>query len=262
MIMMNRFLLLILFSAATLAATAQDESRRERLLQETRGITYDKEWGVDLKLMTDGWAIGGHWGTLKNYYTTNIYTVEFGELKHVREARQRAEIGAFGRAARSFIYGKQNNLFALRAGMGQKRYFTEKARRNGVAVGMFYNFGGSLGIIKPYYVDIARQEPGSNRILTDPTRYTEATATQFLNINRIYGASSLAMGLNEISLAPGAHAKVALHLDWGAYDENVKALEVGIAADFYFRQIDLMVTNDNKPFFINLYAAIQLGKRQ
>lgn len=261
---MNRILLLAIAVILTLPALAQDESRRERLLQESRGIAYNKEWGGDLKLMPNGWSIGGHWGTLKNYYTTNVYTVEFGELKHVREARQRAEVGinTFGRSTRSFIYGKQNNLFALRAGVGQKRYFSEKARRNGVAVGMFYNFGGSLGIVKPYYLDMARQEPGSNRILIDPVRYSEATATQFLNINRIYGASSLAMGLNEISLAPGAHAKIALHLDWGAYDENVRAIEVGLAADFFFRQIDIMVTEDNKPFFVNFYAAFQLGKRQ
>lgn len=254
--------LLVTFTSSMLQA--QDDERRQRLLKEQKGITYNTEMTGDLKLMTNGWSIAGSYGILKNYYTTTFYTVEFGELKHVREDRQRADysLSAFGRSARSFVFGKQNSFYALRGGIGQKRYFSEKARRKGVAVGMSYSFGPSLGLLKPYYLEIARQEQGSNRINIYDVKYTEETASEFLEINRIYGSSSLAMGIDEISLVPGGFGKIALHLDWGAFDETVKALEAGIAFDLYFGEVPIMVTNDNRPYFINLYIAAQLGKRK
>ncbi len=254
---------LIVTFLTSVGLQAQNDNRKE-LLNQKRGITYDSELTGNIKLMTNGWSIGGHYGLLKKWNSTTLYTVEFGELKHFKESRQRADysVSAFGRSASSFTYGKQNSFFTLRAGLGQKRYFSEKARRKGVAVGMFYNFGPSLGIIKPYYLEVTRLEQGTNRVNINDVRYSENTAQEFLNKNRIYGSSSIAMGLNEINLAVGAHAKLALHLDWGAFEEHVKALEVGIAADFYFQKIPIMVSDDNRPYFINLYAALQLGKRK
>ena len=41
----------------------------------------------------------------------------------------------------------------LRVGMGAKRYFSEKAKRKGIAIGINYQAGVSLGLLKPYYLD-------------------------------------------------------------------------------------------------------------
>ncbi len=68
-------------------------------------------------------------------------------------------------------------------------------------------------------------------------------------------------------MVPGLNFRAALHFDWGAYDEFVKALEAGIMADFYFKKIPIMVESpsvpnaENRAFFINLYLTLQLGKR-
>jgi hypothetical protein len=263
-------LVIAIFSSAILQA--QNSDSRSRLAKESKGITYDTELAGNIKLMTNGWSIGGHYGILKNYYTTNIFSFELGELKHASETKQRTNFGSpIGRSARSFIYAKQNNLYALRGGVGQKRYFSEKARRKGVAIGMSYTIGPSLGFIKPYYLEISRNEPGSQNANIYDIKYTEENAYTFLGLANpnspstqevIYGASSFGMGLDEVSLAVGGHAKIALHLDWGAYDETVKALEVGIMADFYFKNIELMVTDNNRPFFVNFYASFELGKRK
>mgnify|MGYP000374426699 CR=1 FL=1 len=255
-------LVLAIFSSAILQA--QDSDRRSRSAKESKGITYDTELAGNIKFLTNGWSIGGHYGILKNYYTTNTFSLEFGELHHARETRQRSynNLSAFGRSARSYMYGKQNSLYTLRGGVGQKRYFSEKARRKGVAIGMSYNIGPSIGLVKPYYLEIARLEQGSNRVNIYDIKYSEENANEFLVVDNIYGASSIGMGLDEISIAAGGHAKIALHLDWGAYDETVKALEVGITADFYFKNIELMVTDDNRPFFVNFYASFELGKRK
>ena len=46
----------------------------------------------------------------------------------------------------------------------------------------------------------------------------------------------------------------------------LKAIEAGIMFDFYFKKVPIMVENDvidaeNRPFFINLFINLQLGKR-
>ena len=88
-----------------------------------------------------------------------------------------------------------------------------------------------------------------------------------LNINNIYGSSGFSKGLGELKVKPGAHAKAAVHFDWGAFDEFVKALEAGIMIDFYFDNIPIMVESaevqnvENRPLFINLYLNLQFGKR-
>jgi hypothetical protein len=59
---------------------------------------------------------------------------------------------------------------------------------------------------------------------------------------------------------------MALHFDWGAFDEFVKAMEAGVMVDFYFKKVPIMVETangdiENSPLFINLFINIQLGKR-
>ena len=89
----------------------------------------------------------------------------------------------------------------------------------------------------------------------------------FLDINSIYGATGLQRGLNPLSIQPGAHAKIAVHLDWGAYDEFVKSVEAGVALDVFLREMPIMIDSprvpnaENKMLFINLYINLQLGKR-
>ena len=70
-----------------------------------------------------------------------------------------------------------------------------------------------------------------------------------------------------MSIIPGFHAKAGIHLDWGAFDEFVKAIEAGIMLDVFVKRVPILVENvdivnaENRPFFLNLYLNIQLGKR-
>ena len=151
------YLITLLVICSTAILFSQDRERRPR---EAKGIVYNKEMGGHLQLMTNGWSLGGHYGIMNTYYKTRIYSFEIGELKHVREERQSTGLGggSFSNTSRSFIYGKQNNFYTVKFGMGEKRYFSEKADRKGVAVGMSYSFGPSLGLIKPYY--LKENQPG------------------------------------------------------------------------------------------------------
>jgi len=233
------------------------------------GIIYEREFAADLRLHTNGWAIGGNIGELKTYYLTRFYHFEFGELKHPKEYRSNndSSVPSFTRTSRSFIYGKQNNFLVLRAGIGEKRYFSEKAKKKGVAVGMTYIAGPALGLLKPYYLEVIQTVDNNFNPRTVPVRYSEETASLFLDNSRISGASGFGKGWNEVSPKLGLHGKVAVHFDWGAFDEVVKAVEAGVMFDVYFQDIEIMVENENlpnvknRPYFINLFLNVQLGKR-
>ncbi|HMQ47459.1 MAG TPA: hypothetical protein PKA00_03350 [Saprospiraceae bacterium] len=245
-------------------------STGQNIYDENQGIVFNREFSVDFKLHTNGYALGVNFGQLKTYYLTRYINFELGEIKHPKELRQSydAAIASPSRVSRSFIFGKQNNFFVLRGGFGEKRYFSEKAKRKGLAIGISYEGGPSLGLLKPYYLDINRSpDPGSNSSNIRSEKYSVENASYFLDIYNIFGSSGFSKGLGELSARPGAHGKFAVHFDWGAFDEYVKAIEAGVMVDAYLQKIPILVeselvpTNENRSIFFNLYINLQLGKR-
>ena len=237
--------------------------------EDKKGVVYNREFSVDFKMHTNGFSFGVNIGQLKTFYLTRFFNIELGEIKHQKEFRQSFELQAPStRISRPFIYGKQNNFWVLRGGIGEKRYFSEKAKTKGLAIGVSYEGGPSLGLLKPYYLELIRTtEPGSNDFFIRSERFSEANAETFLDVNSIYGSAGFSKGLGEISFMPGLHAKGALHFDWGAFDEFVKAIEAGVMVDFYFQKVPILVDSpilentENHSVFINLFINLQLGKR-
>ncbi len=260
----------IVVIALTTSHAQQTIELGQNYYDEVKGIVYDREFTIDIKvLQTNGYSIGVNIARLKTYYLTNFFNIEFGEIKHPKQFRQSFDFRptSTGKVSRPFVFGKQNNLFVLRGGLGQKRYFSEKAKRKGVAIGVSYEGGPSLGLLKPYYMELNLSEPGISEPAIQSTKFSEDNADVFLDISKIYGSSPFTKGLSELSFLPGLHAKGAVHFDWGAFDEFVKAVEAGVMLDFYFQKVPIMVESEqvpnveNRPLFINLYINLQLGKR-
>ena len=237
---------------------------------ESQGVVFDKEFTFDLRvLQTNGFTLGFNQGKLKTYYKTPFYHISIGELKHIKEFRQQSfESGGFNGFGnnQSYVFGKKNNLYVVRGGYGQKRYFTEKAKEKGLAVGMSWEFGPTLGLLKPYYLDLGYPNGNGNNSsrIYRAERYTEENHDIFLEPSRIGGAVGIGRGWSELSIRPGVHATASAHFDWGAFDEFVKAVEAGFMVDVFFGNTDIMVEVEgveNRPFFLNVFVNLQLGKR-
>ncbi len=231
--------------------------------EETYGVIYNKELTFDFRLHTNGiFALAMNKAKIKTYYRTTFYQVELGTLKHPKESRNNnRSLGSFqNNPGGAYVFGKQNSLFVARGGWGEKRYFSEKQERRGVAVGMSYMGGVTLGVLKPYYLDLKVNQDGDLIFVRTP--YTEQYADAFLDTGNIINSSGFRYGWNDLSVIPGGHAKIALHLDWGAFDEFVKALEFGFMLDVYYKKVPIMVEQaDNQMAFLNVYLAFQFGKR-
>ncbi len=262
-----RLLLALSICLSANALPAQQHLKPLSPADQKKGVIYNTETSCDFRLHTNGLlAIGFNKAKIKTYYLTRFVHFEIGEIKHPKENRYNINRNFLsGPPTSSFVYGKQNALFALRAGLGQKRYYSERARRKGIRVGLSYEAGPVLGLIKPYYLDIIVNESGSSRPTIIQVRYSEETLGQFLNPWNIAGYSGLFKGMNEITLMPGLQIQAALHLEWGSEDEILQAFEMGFMLDAFPKKIPLLIEledNKNRPFFLNLFLNLQLGKRK
>lgn len=268
--MLRNFLLLfVCFLTATTLTAQQRLPGNSNIYGATgKGLVYDNEMSFNVSLATPrNFLIGMRSGKLVSFDEMRYWALSFGDLRNSRERRENPDrINLLtNRVSRAYVYGKQNQLYALRFAFGKRKYLSEKARQRGVAIGYSYEVGPTLGILKPYYLEVDAGDPESNRIID--IRHTGNNTAEFLNQDRIFGASSWAQGLSEISVRPGVHLKAATHFAFGAYDEMAKSLEAGVSADFLLGNSDILIESEltpglsNSPLHLNLFINVQLGKR-
>ena len=238
---------------------------QNRLKNDTKGIIYNTEKVLDARLYSFGWgwSANAQFGKIRAYNRTTYYSLGLGfDLKHPKEVKKSAEssVSSASSGFSRYVFGKQNYAVALRGGYGFKRYYSEKASKNGVAIALNMSGGPSIALMVPYYLEIGSSKDQK----VTATKYSAETEKIFLDPYRIKGNSGFFKGIGETTVIPGAYGNVAVHLDWGAFDEFVRAAEIGIQVDIYAKKLPIIVespTVQNRPFFFNLYLSLQLGKR-
>lgn len=276
MVVKNLFFLILLLSGGILIAQTKPvpttvSSRNQKkadkrdkinqlIRQEEEGaLIFDKQSAFGIKFNTDGWGLFYEKGKYKTIAKTNLLWVEFGERKSTKEERVPTLSANQGFIIiSSYIYGKQNNFYHLKLGVGQQKLIGGKGNKNGVAVSAIYGGGITAGLLKPYYVEIQNPTNGARESI----RYTPETSKFFLDPTVILGKGSLGRGFNEMQIIPGAHARTALRFDYGRYNEVLSAIEVGLNVEFYSKKIPIILLNKENNFFFNAYAAITFGKRK
>jgi hypothetical protein len=230
----------------------------------SRGLNYSSAWIGSFRLRSDGWMAGAEFNQTRSYKRSLIYQAEIGEYKHPKQKRQsNAPSGGFfgSDGIKPFVYGKQNNLFAMHLSAGQKHLLAEKARRNGVMLYVQYVGGVTLGLLKPYYVKVCPLGEVCTFDNLETVRYIDGVENGFLDITRVLGGAGLGKGWGELKFRPGLHAKASFLFDWSKEDNFIKGLEVGMSVDGYFSKVPIMV-QDNKPYFLNFILGVSLGKKK
>ena len=231
-----------------------------------KGIVYRYERAVDFTLHTHGFLLGFNTGRILTYDKTSYYHVSVGYMRDPRERSQNKNIPLDNMTSKSFAYGKLNSLYVLRAGIGVKKYLSEKAKRKGIAVGYNYELGPAIAMLKPNYLYLLFEETQMGMSIPElrVERYSAENADVFLDYNRIFGGGGFSRGWKELTFTPGIQAKGGILFSLGAYDKYVKMVEVGIMADLFIKKISILAETEavsNKPYFINLYLTLQLGAR-
>jgi hypothetical protein len=236
------------------------EARRKKISElikqsEEGVLVYSKQTIFGFQLRNNGY--GGYFeiGQMKTNRRTNIYRLDITEIKHPKEEKQQGAGVIFGNP---YLYGKRNNFYQVTLGFGQQYILGQKGNKNGVAVSAIYNGGLALGLLKPYYLEVQSATSGQNELI----KYTDANKDVFLGSTGIVGSGGFAKGWNELSVKPGAFAKLALRFDYGRFNEVVNGLEIGLSGEFYSSKIPLMVDQKDKQFFLQGYIAIMFGRRK
>lgn len=241
------------------------QERRDRINElikkyEEGALVYNKQSAFAFKLNTNGWSAFYELGKYKTIDLTNLYWLEIGEIKDRKEEKVTPffQDGLFLVSGNPYIYGKQNNFYFAKLGIGQQRLIGSKGNKNGVAISGIYGGGFSAALVKPYYLQIQDQLTG---VVTDE-RYHGPQDSIFIDPNSIIGSSGFGKGFSEIKFTPGFHARTALRFDYGQYNELLSAVEVGLNADYYTKNIPILINTPGKKFFFSAYVAIEVGKRK
>ncbi len=226
-------------------------------------MLYEKFWSAGLSITNSGFNFNCTKGQITNAHTRKFFEIEFATIHHPKEYKQTQDFG-FSQVGvpnpKAFVYGKQNSFYNLNISYGIYKELGRKADRTGVAIGIKALGGVSLGILKPYYLDLLYPIDNFTANLVSE-KYSDENKDKFLDINSIYGGSGYNYGLTQLKLIPGLHTKLGFHFDYAIYDEYLKSIEAGVFFSGYFKNVPVMIIKKNQQFYPGIYVGFEFGKK-
>lgn len=255
---MKVHLLILLFytlSSQTTLAQKNDD-------KEYKDFYYKHEVSGGVRIQTNSYGI-----FLEKVWINSIYSKKLIQLDinyYVDPHQKKLDGLVIGdRTYKKYVYAKQNDFFAIKLNYGYRKTIAERAmQKNGVALYFVYMLGVNLGIEKPYYLFL-RDVDNLNDVNAE--KYSAENKDRFLNNSpnngQIVGYAGFQYGLKNMKPLIGGNLKLGLHFDWAKQSMFIKALEVGTMLEVYQRNIAILASNKNKPYFLSAYLSFQLGKR-
>lgn len=200
---------------------------------------------------TEGIGVSFKYQQHLSYKFKRFYTIEYQSLKH---PKQEKIVNASDNSARGFYYSKVNALTNVRLGIGGQKAIALKEVKKGVQLAWIYSGGFNLGLLKPIYVEIYKNVGPEYTVQEryDPEEHP---------LGSIYGRGSFYKGISEIEFVPGAFAKFGLNFEYSPYDEKLKSMEVGVAVDWFYKEVPLMYGTYNNQYWVTFYLMFELGKK-
>ncbi|MEX2596239.1 MAG: hypothetical protein WEC59_04850, partial [Salibacteraceae bacterium] len=182
-------------------------------------------------------------------FVNKIYNVEFLSVNHPKQYKIETVIGTQG-----YFEGKVNSVYFLRNSFGWQKSWFDKEVKRGVRVSGFLLFGPTLAFAKPIFVDVEYTESGNEA--TERYDYDKHSSQAIIK-----GRAPFLLGLNETSIHPGLHLKMALNFEYSPDDETIRSLETGFNFDAFPKVIPILANTYNDQFFLTLYIGLHFGKR-
>lgn len=209
---------------------------------------YKRDFQYGFALHTRGYSVNTKYTIDRDYDFKKQWDIDWiASMKHFREYTFR------NTGARSFVFGKKNELSVLRVTYGQQKVIADFLNSLSVRVNLHYGIGPNLGILKPEYYLVDNAEGGYDEVLFNENQHFFA--------GQFYGAAPWRKGLSELKFVPGISGKLAMSFEWGREDDQFKSFETGIMVDAFAQRMPIMAFTTNDFVFINLYAAIMIGNR-
>jgi len=239
------FLIVILF-AWTSSLLAQDNT----IFDDNR-LNYNREIHGGFFLHNFGWGLN-----FAKYFHQTVDKQRYFEIQFsfIHHPKQQKTYSFFIQDSKGYFYGKLNTFFVFRGIYGKKHTIAHKIRSSGVELAYKWGVGPTFGFLKPVYLEIFVPEFGG---ILEIQRYDPEKHDKF----NIFGRAGGLRGFNELQFRPGIFLKFGLQIEYSGKKKGVSGIEVGIALDSYFQQIELMADINNIQFFPMIYLNFFFGKK-
>jgi len=217
-------------------------------------ILYRYEASGGVTIHSNGWGVTFKSGKHITGFRKRILDFEFISMKHPKEYRITNPYDG----AKSFIYGKLNDVFIARAGWGYQNIVFSKGERNGVEIRYNYYGGFDLGITKPIFLDILENDPFNDSLRIVVTKQYDPKDPE-QSVDNIYGSSSFFTGFDKMKIYPGVYAKFAVSFEYAGWQRKIAAIETGMVADYFPNAIPIMAFNKYDNLYFNFYVSVLWG---
>jgi hypothetical protein len=247
-------------SVAMMSKMNKQNAKRARMnnmlrMEEEGDLIFNKHSIFGIRLATNGYGISYEKGKFKTPSRTVLYEFELNEIHDPKEHHISATSDGINFS--SVVPYKLNNLYVFKMAIGQQHLIGGKGNKNGVDVTYLYAGGVSIGLQKPYLLDIQNQITGATSRKTFAQMATDTTEGDYIT-----GASGFTVGWDMLSVKPGINAKQALRFDYGRLNQTITAIETGLTEEYFFSKIPLVYMVPQHAFFFNAYVSILFGSRK
>lgn len=242
---MKRLLILaVLLSLTGKFLLAQGE------LDEQQKAFFRNEQSFGIQLNTDGIGVSYRAAKRLDFRNKNLIEIDFGTLRNQKEYKQSNASASGG----SYVYGKMNSTFYLRAGFGHQHEMFKKADLGGIAIRYFYSAGPVLAIYKPIYYKVIYYI-NQNTVEIKDEKFDASMAIP----QDIYSKSAFTKGLDETKVMPGVFGKGGFNFEYSKEDKFIHAIEVGAQINAFPTKIPIMAGNNNKSVLFSLFVSYRFG---
>lgn len=235
---------LLIFSASAVKAQSMEETE-----PGGANVLYRKEKLGGVLAHSHGLGLWYRNGTHMTGTLKRFLEVELVNMKHSKEIKTSSR----DNISRSFIYGKLNSVYMLRAGVGLQRKLHGKDDGRGVEVRGHLFAGPSIALAKPYYLQVRDNSLDQTVVRRyDPQQH---------HMHNIIGRAGFLNGIPETKPYPGVYLKSGLAFEYSGDFDTVKGLECGIVVDGFLKEVPIMAFTNNHQIFVSLYLGLFIGRK-
>jgi len=221
-------------------------------IEEPGVILLRNEHSYAALLNSDGIGFSYREGKRMNYLNRRLLEIDVGTLKHPKEHR---ESNPYSQTAGSFIFGKMNSVFYLRAGLGHQHEIFNKADLGGVAIRYFFTGGPVIALYKPIFYRVLYPTANANEWEVREEKFDVSIALP----SDIYSKASFFKGIEETKALPGLYAKTGFTFEYSKEDKLSHAVEIGVQINAFPKKIPIMSSTENKALFFSLFVSYRFG---
>ena len=220
--------------------------------KETQTQT-SSSWGFGVNTNTNSGLLGG-FSFLKTFQNRSFVNLDLTNTKDYREFDS-----PYSYNGKTYVEGKLNYLINLRPEYGRQWILLKQASDGGTSLNGRLATGPTIGIQKPYYVDIVYTDVSSGRTATKSVPMASALNNTY-NKSIISGEGSLFSGISEAKFIPGWHLKTALEFKFETLKQNYLAVETGFIVDYFSQPIEILNQTAPRSVYTTGYVTFFFGK--